>query len=368
MFFGYLIRSVQAHSDSVVCKTTAEAAHFEPGMKVLIYGQGQQQMSFPPNPRWFEYSEVAQVQEGLGRVYLTRPLLHEYDERWHDYSSGTGMGAPRIVPLTRTDFQFADELIIEGGEFLPAAHWRSTANGKLQVEGYQNVTLKNVKASAFVPTMCEVVRCENCEFDAIEIDKIIDKVEFAGGRSGELVAATGVNTLVVRSGHTIQRYLQLAARNMVFDRVEISRTADPLRIMFDTYGQWAINLIDFKNVTFNVRNRKNQFLMAQLKEVTFTIARVVERDRALIRCVDDLQSQALIQSVHEGFTYSTYDGGNSITVQRLYRDSGEYVAIEGQFLKPPREGHVFRGKLVRSIHRGNIQQSGQYAPIPFFPK
>src|SRR3990167_4016078 len=154
--FGYKINSNEAGSSTVTTSTASDAGNFTTGNKVLIYGWGQQNVSFPPNARYFEYNEVVSAIAGTGVVTLKNPLKNTYDQNWHDLSQGKG--APRILNLSRdsTDFTFCKRLIVNGGYFAPNPN--GSTLDYFQVEGYESVIINGVKADDYNFTQCRNVQ------------------------------------------------------------------------------------------------------------------------------------------------------------------------------------------------------------------
>lgn len=359
--FGYKINSSDAGAPTVTTSTAGDSANFALGNKVLIYGFGQQDASFPPNPRYFEFNEV--VSQVGGVVTLKNPLKNSYNSAWHDFSAGKG--APRIHNLSRsaTDFTFCKRLIVNGGYWAP--NTIDPTAKSFQVEGYESVILNDVKADNFVPSIVRQIKVNNCDFAAAEFDKIISIISLDGGRVQNLSAATGVELLEFKGNVLVQGTIDIWPRVLVFDGVIF----DSIRSAASTFSlglsaNYPTDLVDFRSARFNIKDSTVVALVNGGLETTFLVDSAPSNTKVLVLCSNEAAFETLYQRMKEGYTYRLQDGSKQVLIKKIYDEDSTHAAIEGEFTAVPIAAETYRGASIERI-RGfkNITQSGPYAPV-----
>jgi hypothetical protein len=326
---------------------------------VLVYGFGQQNLSFPPNARYFEYNAVDGYDIPSAEVRLREPLRFDYDARWHDFPAGKG--APRIIPLDRADFVWASRLVINGGEFL----FNPENNGNaVQIEGYSLAELNQVKMYRFVPTIVESMRLNECVIDNVESDKLIEALVFSGCDIGRHYGATGVNTLHFTAGTMIRESFETCAPQTIIENCELRCVgARSPRVCLTLNYTFAQRLVSISDSKFIVTGREIRALVNGGGEVSFTVGAVLDPSVVLVEYSNDTDVEKLTQRLHEGFVYQAKGGGNRVTVRNIYRYDARTMAIEGVFAQPPRAGEVYFGGNVDRIVLAHNTQSGPRAPV-----
>jgi len=360
--FGYLVNSGNPGDATITTTTASDAGNFAAGNKVLIYGYGQQDASFPPNPRYFEWNEVVSAVAGTGVVTLKNPLKNTYNSAWHDFA--TGKGAPRIQNLSRSasDFTFGKSLVVNGGYWAP--NTTDPTAKSFQCEGYERIVLNGVKADDFVPTQAKSFELNNCDFASAEFDKIISSIKVRGGRIATLTNGTGVELVTLTDGALIQGASGLECKNLIVDGA-----------ILDTQGVsagtavWGINsgypliMADFRSAEFKVKDATSTALINGGVETTFLTSSAPSNTKVLVSCANAAAFEAVYQTLHEGFTYQLQDGTKRVRITKIYDNDASHAAIEGEFTLAPAGAETYRGALCQNIRMGNISQTGPYAPV-----
>lgn len=214
---GSRFRSANAGAYAITMATPADATGLA-GKWVLLAGFDQQgASSYPPNLRYFEWKTVASADAATGIVIFTEPLLHGYDERWHDvpYVLGTGStGKPRLWVIDPATVSYADIASFEGLTFglsLTAdsgGSFRGAFSFPARVLRARDVTIEG----PCWPTQHLVAEYENCTFNGVEPDKLCGRVSLIDCTNrGHLLAATGVDRLEVLGGSSAG-YIEVAPR------------------------------------------------------------------------------------------------------------------------------------------------------------
>lgn len=355
--FGNLINTAATGDTSVTTTTASDAGNFSADNRVLIYGWGQQDASFPPNPRYFEWNEVSTVNAGTGQITLKRKLRYEYDSRWHDFNPGKG--APRIISLDNSNFTWGDYFEWNGGEFLE--NTGHTINN-VQVEGFKTAVLNGVRGTGFVPSICERVEANGCLFKTCEIDKIMDTVVLNGGEIEQLSAATGVNVLHLIGGIKITDTLEFAAHSTIVDDAVLTCSGNgSTTTAIAANVAYAQREIDIRRARVSPKTATVTALINGGAEKTFTIASVSSNTKVLISSADDATAEPIFQSLHVGWLYQLQDGSKRVRITKIYREDASNIAIEGEFSSIPLVAEIYRACNINSIRIGNVDYAGNLA-------
>lgn len=364
--FGNLFNTAIASDATVIATTAADAANFALGNKVLIYGSGMQNASFPPNPRYFEWNEVVSAVAGTGVITLKNPLKNSYNSAWHDFVAGKGK--PRILNLNRgdTNYTFGKRLVINGGYFAP--NTVDLTKNVFQLEGYEQVILNGVKADSFVPTQCRMIECNNCDFAQAEFDKIISVLKVNGGRLKTISAGTGIERIELTGNVLLQGTNGLACRVLIIDGVIfdcLTNTGTSVAFGLDT--GYTMDLIDFRSARFIIKDATVTALMNGGSETTFTLSSVSSNTKALVLCSTETAFEAVYQQLQEGYTYRLTDGSKQVKISKIYDEDATHAAIEGEWTVLPIAAEVYHGgNIQRVTGLEKVTQHGPYAPVKRF--
>jgi len=83
------LNSVSAGVSTVTCKTPAETAQFSVNTWALITGLDMMGFGQPPNPFWYEYVYITNINAGTGVITFQSPLENTYLDTWPVFFAGT---------------------------------------------------------------------------------------------------------------------------------------------------------------------------------------------------------------------------------------------------------------------------------------
>ncbi len=223
---GTLIDTVNA-GETVVTLKEADT-DLAPGKNVLIYGVQQQGGGYPPNPHYFEYNKIQSI-DGI-EVTLVNAVKQDYRDDWPeitDSSSSLLHGRARILSLNRADYNVAEQVIIEGIEFV-----RRTTNfsayskdqGFLHVGDALSCVVRDCKCEHLVVSASDEVLVQRTYVENYhEPDKILNKVRYEDCSVPYIQHATGTNTYQMDRCHIRnrqddggKRYSYTYARSNIF--------------------------------------------------------------------------------------------------------------------------------------------------------
>lgn len=358
--FGYKIASALDAAVSVTTSVVADAGNFAVGDPVLIYGYGQQNASYPPNPRYFEWNEVVSADAGTGVITLKRPLAYRYDSAWHDFVAGKG--APRILNLNHSNFTWGNRLEINGGVWGP--NTTDATSGLIQIEGYERAILNNVRALNLTPTVCRYVELNDCNINSMEIDKVIEEVHVKGGTIKALIGGTGCRVTRLTGDVKVLGLSQSIAHNTIIDGATLScLSASTGTEVFGTSVTYAVALVDIRAARFVVNDAAALALLNGGIETTFTLSSVSSNTKVLVLCATEAAFETVYQQLREGFTYQLQDGTKRMRITKIYDEDATHAAIEGVWSAVPVGAEVYRGANIGQIKLGNIEQVGTFAPV-----
>jgi hypothetical protein len=221
-------------SDGVVTLTAASLAagyvsRFNSGDWIMVGGldvQGQYNYAcgYPPNPTYFEWRQITNVNAGTGVLTLDRPLTKTFLSTWPNYNSGS---PPGVSPGTGCSNTEADNggpaTIWTVGAGVANSSWNTTLeyvgltfyqSGQLYANG-RNVTYRNVTFPAgtglgAIPTQNETFTAYNTTWNAvIEVDKMIGTFTLDNSSLTLLqFQSNSVDLFIARNGTTFSSGLQ----------------------------------------------------------------------------------------------------------------------------------------------------------------
>lgn len=172
------IQTVSAGSNTIQLTAASLAAgyisRFSAPNWVLVAGISTQSLNtpsgsgFPPNPSFFEYRQITNVNAGTGVITLADPLTNAYLSTWPNYSSGDSGNADAGGPATI--YAISDAL------------WNTTVEYKNltmmtvdQINGNGRfVTYRNVSVNGSIPAggtnNCGMIPSQNVTWSAYNVD------------------------------------------------------------------------------------------------------------------------------------------------------------------------------------------------------
>lgn len=165
------VETVAAGAASVRLKNTSDSTKFVVGNWALVAGLDLMGYGYPPNPAFFEYVKVTNINQSTGDISFAAPLRNEYKSTWPSYSPGlpfeADQGGPAtlyaIHPTWDIDVEYRGLTISQAGQTYAMAR-RVT---------YRDVTVTG--GAGIIPTQNETWQCINCTMTNVnmEVDKIV---------------------------------------------------------------------------------------------------------------------------------------------------------------------------------------------------
>lgn len=188
---GDLIGSVQVGSDTAVLNA-AVASNYQAGDRVLVAGYIQQftgdrteGWGWPPNFRYFEWKELAEVVDA-STLRFHDPFRFNYDASWRDFRhsfNGQFYGAPRIWRCRLDDGrQVNRSLTIRNAHFIGGRDRAPGIYTPISPRGW-HIVLENCtgdEGTTCWPSVAKRIDYRDCRFggDQVELDKIVESVRF----------------------------------------------------------------------------------------------------------------------------------------------------------------------------------------------
>lgn len=345
---------------SVAMTTTADAAEFAAGDRVVLFGFDQEFGGYVPNARYFEYKTVASVDEGAGTVSFTEQLQWLYDADWLDYPGsaigGAYFGKPRIIKLERENFTQPVYARIAGATFLQNSV--ATVSDRLKVVG-TTVVLEDINArGGLIPstsalTFYDRVRSLSCEPDKF-LDRLIIRDSEIGAEQGagqlNLISGTGINSITLERCR-LWSIVYLTPR--ILDVIDCDFLAD------DTYSSAMRlpSLITGFPVQVARFSGNKLYKLADLDyfiEVesgwTLTVGGVSGTD---ILIDNDSTGRQIVRRLDYGFLLVRDDGGNAGIVTGITHDGddpGQFI-ISGTWATPM-AAEVYNWRMVNKLVDG----------------
>jgi hypothetical protein len=331
--YGYPINTVAAGATQVVTQTAVHAGNFAAAGRGLVYGQPQQQQSFPPNCRWFEFVDIdtGGGVAGTGVTPLGRPLKYKYRSDWYDdTSSPSSKGKARILSLDRGDFVFGEKLVMEDLEFLENPNWSFS---QLLINGFRRVELRRVKGIWLYVSCVEQADLYNCTFlpgsgtGGVEWDKFVGQINNYECDYEDQNAANGVEQLNTYGGRMRNWTGDLRARRMLFTGVDFTKRGSDQNGLFRGSPVQPVQSLVFVN------NRGHMLGGGASDPVVnggaeHTITAGVGTSSSTIKLPVSSANFDLLSAMMEGFTL-TSNTGVRFRVTDIYQ-SGSDFAIDGE--------------------------------------
>jgi len=189
-----------------------------------VQGQWNYACGYPPNPTYFEWRQITNVNAGTGVLTLDRPLTKTFLSTWPNYNSGS---PPGVSPGTGCSNTEADNggpaTIWTVGAGVANSSWNTTLDyrgltfyqsGQIYANGrnvtYRNVTFPSGTGLGAIPTQNETFTAINTAWNAvIEVDKMIGTFILDNSSLTLLqFQSNSVDLFVARNGTTFSSGLQ----------------------------------------------------------------------------------------------------------------------------------------------------------------
>jgi len=361
---GARIATIAAGSSTVTTINAGDASNFAAGDLVLVHGFDQQQVSYPPNVRYFDYRVVRSVDVGTGAIVLDRQLANDYDSRWWDYTfNGISFGAARIIKLDAT--QAYPRLIkIAGAKFAPNPN--KPNDGFVQLSGlefeWKDCDFRGM--TAVTHSMHEKINYINCKFDSLhEPDKIVVRASYddchfgPSTKGGRINVSSGV-------GHDRMDFnrctfdmcnILLSPRHQSFEKCIFNNCAgssDGLySVIGDQYGT-------FPSSSLSVRDSQIRSSLTYdrptIYSATYTSMVAAGAAGQLILIDKASAGLAVVRDLQKGAFIYKNDLSNYGTVTNIYSYDATRLAVEATLIAAPVAGDRFYWSLMGQVTLDNV--------------
>lgn len=164
-----LINTVSAGATTVTLKTAGETNRFSIGQYACVSGINMQGAGDPPNLGIFEIKKIQSI--GTGTLTFTEPLANVYKDTWPVYTAGRG-GPATVFPMQGA---YDQEVEFKGAAFTDSGNG---TYGKTRVMQWTDCTFETYGPFPSVNKLFRAVRCSANGFGGLEVDKVIERVEF----------------------------------------------------------------------------------------------------------------------------------------------------------------------------------------------
>jgi hypothetical protein len=260
------------------------------------------------------------------------------------------VGAARVVKLTRPGSGLAEEITLDGFEFLanptqPSLFYGGYTNedrGGIITQGARRIHLANCKAGLIYPGNAERITLERCDFGDVEVDKLLSSAVFDKSTLRLVYGGTGVRSTTFRDCDVLD-FFEYIAKHMAV-RVEKCRffSVHDSGAKATAHGQ----SVKFEQCEFIHRAGENQIPIGggaaiEMVEATGAGSGYIELD---------LDPATLIpfDRLCEGQRIFTPGHAKSGVISAIYW-TGSKVKVEASFNVDPVIGDVFTVKQQRDF-------------------
>jgi hypothetical protein len=345
---GNRFKTAEAGSKSIQLVNKADAYRYQPGDQIFIAGYEEQHYGYPPNPRYFEWNKVIEVNKTNSIVILEKPLKWSYNEDWKDVRGFFGdaqkeerLGKPRIFALSNyTSYGKFIGLTVLSGSNQPV----SWANGAYFAG--DSIVWEDCKfQSVLWPSENRFVRYINCEIGPTDLDKNVGVCVFENCRlNSGLSAATGIDSLVL-IGNTINARSPLSPRVLYAERNSFKST-DKNPALYAHPEFTRIETVYLKNNKFHGAidfSQEGQFtaLSVNTNEILFA-------DPALRYSAGNSHLIRPVKAIGPGAAIISTDGVTA-TVKDIIHNGKHFVIKLSNVRGTLRAGQVWQYRLVAKL-------------------
>jgi hypothetical protein len=369
---GFAFASANVGDTTLTLVNAADAANFAAGDRVLLYGFCKQAVSFPPNPRTWEYAVVQSV--GIGVLNLAVAIVSDYDDRWYDFATPSG-GAPRVVNLDRSTglgYTHGEVLIWEGGEAIAQTGPGAMDLGSALFSDYKTCVVRDFKAHDTVMSILELGRFIDCELGACIPDKICRKLDLLRSKAAPITEATGIDQFHIAESE-IAGANDWSPPNAYIENCRIGPNPGAcvnVSPLFCCHG------IRFQNCQFDASLLGDPEVDLDNGWVNFgatytlTVASVSSATKILVSIANDADAQGVLAPLDVGFVLrSQTDASRFGIVSAIYQQDATHLAIEAEFSAAPAPAEVYEWESVRFKELGancrSVNTAKLFRPVAF---
>jgi len=198
------LQTVQAGSSQVTCITTADAMLFSNNTYAMISGIDLQGSGTPPNPYYFEYVKITNVNTSTGVITLSAPLANTYKSTWPVFNGGTpGLHPDEGGPATLYVF---DQAWVINVTYSGLATDNGLTGGRTQCEAYQCAftNYNCLDSIGWAPSINGSISFTGCNLGNIEteVDKLVYSLTL-DSTICKLKFQSSINQVIIQNGCTV---------------------------------------------------------------------------------------------------------------------------------------------------------------------
>jgi hypothetical protein len=199
------LQTAQAGSSNLSCVTVGDAAQFSNNTWALITGIDLQGFGTPPNPFYYEYVLITNVNTSTGAITLSAPIANTYESTWPAYSAGVlGLQPDHGGPAT---LYAIDQAWAINATYQALGTDNSLTGGQTHCGG-MTMALNNVKcldAIGIIPSVNRSFTATGCDLSSyeMEFDKMVYLAIFDSTQVLPKFQSSN-NQVTVRNGSTVK--------------------------------------------------------------------------------------------------------------------------------------------------------------------
>lgn len=219
----HLFETAAVGDEAITLSDADDAAAYSVGDTIFLSGQPRQAGGYMINVNAFEWVKITAI-DGAD-LSIDRPLQYSYDAAWADHTStGTTVpfGAPRVLNCTRSDFVFADRIIVRDVAFLGSPTVTYGDAVMLQAWWVTYERCRSIDDACPIHLFSHVSEEINCNFrlGRHEFDKCVNVCRSIGTIRNSYDQAVGVKRMLV-SGCTAFAPIKLSAEKLIIEDTTI---------------------------------------------------------------------------------------------------------------------------------------------------
>lgn len=244
--YGELIETADENTTTIEMNSDAAMGAYSVGMRCVLFGFCLQTSGFPLTTRYFEWVEITAIAETT--ITIKNKLRFTYDKDWPEISTNVShayKGPPRLLPLSRTNFEEIRKLNIRNLTLLADPGWLEAdggtinRNGRLSVGGYETCTLQNVNSEGgFYILSGRDCESRQCVFaGAAEMDKVVGSYRDFGSKMLNMSQGTGTQNATLSDTVFHESISQITALDsLTLNNVSVLGEAKSSQIIAPTFG------------------------------------------------------------------------------------------------------------------------------------
>lgn len=248
--------SVSAGRSTVTCKTPADTDNFSENTWALLTGIDMQAGGQPPNPFFFEYVYITDINAGTGVITFQSPIINDYLDTWPVFFEGDlGLepdagGPATLYALDAFDVDVTYQSLGFQGTGSESQHYPRGRTVNF-------VDFAVTDGAQLAPTLNKLITFTNCDMTGgdvgIEFDKLVYEAIYDGCPLPQMIFQSAGNIATFRNGCSVTtfngtpRFLTIAGSS-VTEVLRLGATAFGRTERLVIYGNSTVNDFNYNPV------------------------------------------------------------------------------------------------------------------------